>query len=81
MNFSLHRVIFILDETWHIAFRIELLVDALFSFLLICRRYLKTKRMKTVSSGIAVTVLLFVDTLCWCRRRSSSEKALHRHLE
>ena len=81
MHFSLHRVILILDETWHKAFHIELLGDALFSFLFICRRYLKTKRMKTVSSGIAVTVLLFVDTLCWCRRRSSSEKALHRHLE
>ena len=52
-----------------------------FTFLFICRRYLKTKRMKTVSSGIAVTVLLFVDTLCWCRRRSSSEKVLRRHLE
>ena len=81
MHFSLHRVILILDETWHTAFHIELLGDALFSFLFICRRYLKTKRMKTVSSGIAVTVLLFVDNLWLCSRRSSSEKVLHRHLE
>ena len=30
MHFSLHRVILILDETWHTAFHIELLGDALF---------------------------------------------------
>ena len=29
MRFSLHRVILILDETWHTAFYIELLGDAL----------------------------------------------------